>query len=999
MSPYEASAPADKRALAPRWRATLVWLAVCLSVLAAIIAGLDLGAPGFVRSEILRTIAQKYHRTAHLDRVRLDPLRLHAEFDGFDLPDRDGRTMLGFRRLNAGLSWPSLLIGKIVFDDLALDGPQVRVVRRPDGRVNLADLVLQPQRRPPSVRIAHLRLTGGRADLVDEMRPEPFEKRFDPISFSLRNFTTTANGAAYSLSAESDEGERLSWRGVLGVAPVASKGSFTLVGWRADRLATLMQGALPLTLASGLLDVRGDYDLALPGKDLRLQADLDKATLRSVAIKPKSGAGSAIRADALTVSGVRFDLGRRAVSVAHVVLSRPQVDVRRDRKGAINLAAFATPRANAEARAGAPERSGGAEAPGWTVAAPDIRVEHGEASIGDRMAPEPVAWVVDPVDLTVSDLAYPLARPLQIAVHAEADDGSTLDVKGPLTLPGGAGRAPSGRFDIALIGVEINRFQPYIGRIAKVAVVGGDASARGRLELSPAGAQRFTGKFWVDSLRAVDPRLKSDLVTWDKLTATGVRASSKPFDVRIARILADGAYGSVVLEPNYVFNIRAVLEQQETPAPGAATLTLQPRPTPKSRPKTSAPPPAANRAPPVNLPIDVDRIDFTDGRMDFTDLTLRPQFATGVQNISGAITGLSARAGVRARVDLKGAVDPFAPVTIAGTLDPFGPDRFFDMVMAFHNMELTTFSPYSGKFAGYRIESGKINVDLRYQIENQKIDAKHHVVINRLQLGEKVDSADATKLPVKLIIALLKDRNGVIDVPIDFTGSLDDPKFRIWPVIWKIAGNLFGKIIASPFAMLGHLVGHGGGGEALGKIEFQPGSAALPPAETDKISVLAKALDERPGLGLEIPETVAPDLDGPVLTQAAYQDSLQAAYRTTFKRPGSPPLDQVLATPKLKLKVLEAAYRQSIGQPPTEVEKAAAAGAKNRDAAAAGALETALQTHVKADDRAMGALAQARAQAVETALVDTGHIDAKRIFLVTAPPLKTGPITMAVALK
>jgi hypothetical protein len=180
---------------------------------------------------------------------------------------------------------------------------------------------------------------------------------------------------------------------------------------------------------------------------------------------------------------------------------------------------------------------------------------------------------------------------------------------------------------------------------------------------------------------------------------------------------------------------------------------------------------------------------------------------------------------------------------------------------------------------------------------------------------------------------------------------------------------------------------------------FQPGSAALASSETEKISALGKALDQRPGLQLEIPETVAPDLDGPALAQAAYQNSLQAAYHFAFRRPGSPPLDQVQATPKLKLKLLETAYSQTYGQAPKGIEKTAQAGAKDRDAAAAGALETALQAQAKPTDRALAALAQARAQGVETALVDTGHIDPKRIFLITAPPLKAGPITMAVTLK
>jgi hypothetical protein len=509
-----------------------------------------------------------------------------------------------------------------------------------------------------------------------------------------------------------------------------------------------------------------------------------------------------------------------------------------------------------------------------------------------------------------------------------------------------------------------------------VSVAAGDASARGRLDLTPAGAARFAGTLAIDNLQVVDPTLKSDLVTWDRLEASGVEASSKPFGVKVARIVAHGAYGRVVLEPDYEFNIRAALEQPGAPPPGVAALDIKPA----SAPKRPPPQPAAQ----IDLPIDVARIDFVDSRMDFTDLTVQPHFSAGVQGLNGSITSLSARAGARAKVDLKGGVDAFAPVVITGSLEPFAADRFLDMAMQFHNMELTTFSPYSGKFAGYRIERGKLDVDLRYRIDDKHLDASHHVVINQLQLGDKVDSADATKLPIKMIVALLKDRNGVIDLPIDISGSLDDPKFRVWPVIWKVVGNLFGKIAASPFTLLGDLVGHGGG-ESLGQVGFEPGSAALAAPEVDKLAALAKALDQRPGLDLEIPQTVAPAVDGPVLAEAAYQDALRAAYRQTFRRGGGPDLAQALATPKLRQRLLETAYRQAFGKAP--------------EAQGPDAVQAALRAHFAASDHALQALAVARAQAVETALVQSDHVDARRIFVITAPPLSAGPVVMTVALR
>ncbi len=976
----EAGLPARRRA--PHWgRAVLIGLVAVLAALAALVTYLYVGAPGLVRTEVLKVVAQRYHRTARLDRVRLDPLRLSADVWGFSLPDRDGRPMIAFRHLHAGLSWPSLLLGRIVFDDLSLDAPRLRLVRRADGKLNLADLTPPPSKssgKPLTLRIARFQIADGQVEAIDAARPTPFEKRFDRISFDIRNFTTTSDGASYSLAAETRAGERLSWRGAFGIAPLASSGRFEFANWRVGRLAAIAGDALPFTISSGTLNVDGDYDASLRGQKLGLTLDISQASVQAPAIRPKSGAATdPVRAEALAVSGVHIDLARRTVNVAHIVVTRPDVVALRDANGAVNLAALAP-------------RSAGSSAPpsgpSWTVSAPDIRIVDGSASFTDRSQHAPAAWTIDPVNLTVTGLAYPFATPLQVSLNARANDGSTLAATGSLALPERAGQTPSGRFEVALRGLELRRFQPYISEAARVSITRGAASAKGRLDLTTAGAARFSGMAQIDNLRVIDPMLKSSLVTWNRVTATGVEASSKPFDVKVARIRANAAYGRVVLEPNYQINIRAVLEEPGA-SPGVAALDIKPAIVAK------APPPTPTKA--INLPIDIARIDFVNSRMDFTDLTVEPHFYAGIEGLNGSITNFSARANAHASVDLKGDVGPYAPVVIAGSLDPFAADRFVDMRMQFHNMELTTFSPYSGKFAGYQIDRGKLDLDLRYHIVDERLNASHHVVINQLQLGKQVDSPNATKLPVKLIIALLEDRNGVIDLPIDVSGSLNDPTFQYWPVIWKVIGNVLGKIAAAPFTLLGDLVGHGGA-QDLSRVDFQPGASALTPDDTSRLMALARALDQRPGLNLNIPETVAPGVDGPALAQAAYQDALQRTYDTTFKHADQPGLTQALATPKLKLKLLDTLYRRVFGQAPPRLVRAAG---KDGNAATAASLETALRAHFAASNHALDALAQARAQAVEATLVQTGHVDPRRIFLVAAPPLKTAPIVMTVALR
>jgi hypothetical protein len=265
------------------------------------------------------------------------------------------------------------------------------------------------------------------------------------------------------------------------------------------------------------------------------------------------------------------------------------------------------------------------------------------------------------------------------------------------------------------------------------------------------------------------------------------------------------------------------------------------------------------------MAIAVDTIEIQDGSANYADLWIQPHFAVGIQTLNGSILGLSSNPRSRAKVELKGKVDRYAPVHIWGVTNPLAATTYTDIKMNFKGVELTSATPYSGRFAGYKIEKGKLSVDIDYKIENRQLTAAHKFVIDQLELGERVESPDAVKLPLKIAIALLKDRNGVIDVDLPVTGSLDDPQFKIGPLIWKAVLNLMTKIATAPFALLGRLFG---GGEQMNYIDFQPGSAVLQPAEHDKLTALVKALKDKEKLELDVPLTVSPDLDRPGLAAA-----------------------------------------------------------------------------------------------------------------------------------
>ena len=452
------------------------------------------------------------------------------------------------------------------------------------------------------------------------------------------------------------------------------------------------------------------------------------------------------------------------------------------------------------------------------------------------------------------------------------------------------------------------------------------------------------------------------------------------------------------------------------------------------------------------MAIAVDAINIVDGSANYADLWIQPHFAVGIQSLNGSILGLSSNPNSHAKVELKGKVDRYAPVHIWGETNPLAATTYSDIKMNFKGVELTSATPYSGHFAGYKIEKGKLSVDIDYKIENRQLTAAHKFVIDQLELGDRVESPDAVHLPLKIAVALLKDRNGVIDIDLPVTGSLDDPQFRVGPLIWKAVLNLLTKIATAPFALLGHLFG---GGEQMNYIDFHPGSAVLDASEHDKLVALVKALKDKEKLELDVPVTYSADVDRPGLAAAHLNQRLLAlnddksnshkrgkaaksntatpnASPTADASPGTtppvppkgdsassalalgtadapksalsgimdapPPADPALTDPAQRYQLLIALYKADLGKStplPEQVQAIENAGKKKDqpppDYGAANAeLEAALLQKSPVADTELEVLGKHRARAIQDVLLNGTDIDPSRVFVIGSAP-KSAP--------
>ena len=499
-----------------------------------------------------------------------------------------------------------------------------------------------------------------------------------------------------------------------------------------------------------------------------------------------------------------------------------------------------------------PPATPAAAPPAWHFELGEFALRDASISAEDRRT-RPVAKVLlAPLSVKVTGVSLDLAKPLSVTLDTKINEKGTLNVTGDLTP-----QPVAANLNLKLDGIELAAFQPYVAQYTSMTLLAGSLGADAKLRY---GAQKpalqFSGDLNVANLHTVDNALHQDFINWDRLDIQGLNFQHDPDRLDIDQIAARKLYARVIIEPDESINVKRVLAgpgatvvvpSGNAGPPVAATAAPAPAPAPlpapspprkgrKSVPAAAATAAAAPAAAP-SMPMSIKKIVLQSSQANFADLSVTPNFATGIQKLEGTVLGLSSKENSRAKVDIHGSIDAFSPVSITGEVNVLSAALYTDLAMSFRNIELSTFNPYSGKFAGYNISKGKLTTELHYKVDGRKLDAQHHIIVEQLEFGEKTESKDAVSLPVKLAVALLKDRDGVIDLNLPVNGSLDDPKFKLGPIIWKVFVNILEKAVTAPFALLGSLFG---GGPDLQFVDFQPGAAELDPVAVEKAQASSK---------------------------------------------------------------------------------------------------------------------------------------------------------------
>lgn len=954
-------------------------------------------APKLVRNALLTDIPKTLPGvTPSVGEIHINPFLLQVRVKDFFLTGPLGTKLVGFDRLFVDFEVSSIWHRAYTFNNIDIDAPFANAVIFKDGRLNLAQLSPQPSEKPqpksnepiPALRIGSFKVAAGYLSFDDRRRASDFATRLQPINFELLNFSTGVDGGRFTFTGMSKLGERIEWHGHLAVQPIESDGEFQIADLQAHTIWEYLEDQLNFQVNSGKIALTATYRFTLKD-DVDLKVDVSKVAVTDLAVRPKNSDVDWVSVPELILSGTSLDLKPRHAHSDSLTITGAKLSTWLEPDGSVNLMKLAAAPTPNPPAAPAVSASNTAAIP-WKFELGEFALRDASISAEDRRT-KPVAKVlIAPLSVKVSNASLELAKPVNVTLDTKLNDTGSLSVSGDITP-----QPLAANLNLKLNGIELAAIQPYVAQYTSMTLLGGKLGGDAKVRY---GAQKpalqFSGNLNVAGLHTVDNALHQDFINWDRLDIQGLNFQHDPDRLDIEQVTARKLYARVIIEPDESMNVKRILQAPgatvvapsgDTRPPLSATAAPAPAPPLPHRRHRSAPSPAvaaSAAAPAASMPMSIKKIVLQNSQANFADLSVMPNFATGIQKLEGSVLGLSSKENSRAKIDLHGSVDEFAPVSISGEVNVLSGALYTDLAMSFRNIELSTFNPYSGKFAGYNISKGKLTTELHYKVEGRKLDAQHHIIVDQLEFGEKTDSKDAVSLPVKLAVALLKDRNGVIDLNLPVTGSLDDPKFKLGPIIWKVFVNILEKAVTAPFALLGSLFG---GGPDLKFVDFQPGAAQLDPAGSAKAQSLVKALEARPQLKIEIPIAAVPDLDRPSLIEAKYQAQLQAALAAEAAHKKSlraaTAFDQL--DPAAQLDVLIRSYVSNFGAQPKFPEAVETIKTKpEKTAAKCDFLAQELHQHIAITESDLTALAQQRAASLQQALLTGTQIAPERVFLV-----------------
>lgn len=583
--------------------------------------------------------------------------------------------------------------------------------------------------------------------------------------------------------------------------------------------------------------------------------------------------------DSFHVEGGQLDLEKQDIALQRAVLQGGGTAVVREADGTLRPIDLFEPKGGpAPAPAAEENEAEKPEGKPWSFSLGEFALQNFGVGLTDRSFTPELAYNLDGIQVSARSISNDGKTPVAFDTKLRVRQGGALAVSGTASPKGDAAQAK-----IKLDRFDLKQLQSIVSQFAALKLEGADLSTDLSVDFKqaePKPSVKATGKAGLNGLRLTETKDGKVFLAWKTLGVDGIDFSLSPDKLRIKEVRIARPDTAIHIFKDKSTNIQAIFKPQkpEKPAPAA------PAKKPPAKPETAKPAGKASQEPP--FPVTVERVRVDDAEVDFSDESLVLPFATHVTDFDGAVTGISLAPKSRATMKFAGRVAEYGEAKVDGTLSPMDIKNYSNINVVFRNVAMAPLSPYSATFAGRKIQSGKLNLDLRYRIENGQLKSKNDITLENFTLGEKVESPNALNLPLDLAVALLTDSDGRIKASVPIEGDLNNPRFAYGTVIWDAFVTLVKKVVTAPFNALASVFG--GSEEKLDAVLFEPAHDAIPPPEREKLAKIAEGLSQRPKLKLTIAGRYNPKLDGEALKSLAVRRDLAKQLDITLK-PGEEP--------------------------------------------------------------------------------------------------------------
>jgi len=610
--------------------------------------------------------------------------------------------------------------------------------------------------------------------------------------------------------------------------------------------------ATPLSFVVGGLNIVLKASAEVGTGPVKASVDTMRVKLSRVALSEAGDGIPLIALDTLSLDDGLIDIGDRAITLTRMEAIGGETSMVRDKDGRIQLVELLNPGDKGLIKREVIETGKKAQVEGkpWSFRLDAFDLNGFKVALQDRIFVPDIVYSLKDVSASLKNLTNDKKTPIDFNTAFKVVQGGSASVSGQV---GQIGDHADTR--VKLIGLNIKPLNPVVTKFTMLALESGNISVSTRVKYrsTKSGPQlRANGSVSLGNLRLNETDTGERFLEWKEMAANGIKFGLSPNRLQIeeVRLLEPGA--KVVIFKDRSVNLAKVLRDQN-----AAITDKKPQTAQTLSPAVVS---QENRA---LFPVNIDRVRVEKGVVDFADLSLVLPFVTQVSDFNGGVTGISSEPTSRASVKFDGRVDEYGLSTVNGSLSPFMPKTYTDITVSFRNVKMKPFSPYSATFAGRKIASGTLSLNLEYKIQDSELLGENKVLLEQFTLGERVEAPDAISLPLDLAIALLTDTKGKIDVAVPVSGNVDHPDFKYGRMIWQAFVKLITKVVTAPFRALGGLLG--AKSDQMDVISFYPGSDRLLPPELKKLKTVFEALEKRPRLKLVVQGRFDPKLDGEAL--------------------------------------------------------------------------------------------------------------------------------------